>query len=205
VSVLTVGLTGGIATGKSVVAEVMRRRGWIVESADRVASELMKPRKKAWRVVVSRFGPAILNADKTIDRKKLASIIFADEKERLFLNSVVHPLVMAARKRAVRRLGKSGRAAVYVAEAALTVEAGFAGFFDKVVVTDCPKSVQIRRLRARDGISRDEALRRIGAQLTRSRRRRHADFVIDTSGTLGQTVRRAEEVCEQLSGDALQK
>jgi dephospho-CoA kinase len=204
-SVLTVALTGGIATGKSVVAAVLRRCGCHVESADRVARELLNPGRKAWREVVAHFGPAVLNPDRSVNRRKLALIIFADEAERRFLNSIVHPLVMAEKKRTVRRLARFGRPKIYVSEAALTVEAGFAGFFNRLIVTDCPRAVQVKRLMERDGISRREALRRVRAQAPAAARRRLADFIIDTSGSVEDTVRQAKELCETLRREARQK
>lgn len=204
-SVLTVALTGGIATGKSVVADVLLRRACYVESADRVARELMNPGRKAWREIVAHFGTSILNPDRSVNRRRLASIIFSDEGERRFLNSVIHPKVMAGKRQTVRRLEKLGRQKIFVSEAALTVEAGFAGFFDKMIVTDCPREVQVRRLMERDGIGRREALRKIRAQLPGAARRRLADYVIDTSGPMEQTVKQAEEVYQRLRRDSRQK
>jgi dephospho-CoA kinase len=204
-AVLTVALTGGIATGKSIVAAVLRECGCYVESADRVAGELMNPGRKAWREVLAHFGPGILNLNRSVNRRKLASIIFADERERRFVNSVVHPLVMAEKKRTVRRLAKLGPQKIYVSEAALTVEAGFAGFFDRLIVTDCPRAVQVERLIDRDGIGRREALRRVRAQASRAARRRLADFIIDTSGSVENTMRQAKEICEILRREARQK
>ncbi len=199
--VLTVGLTGGIATGKSVVAGVLKRRGCFVESADLTARGLMSPGRKAWRQVAGHFGPAILNPDRTINRAKLAAIIFSNEPERRYLDSVVHPLVMAEKRKTVFQLGQSGRYKIYVSEAALILEAGFAGFFDRIVVTDCPRRLQVSRLMERSGLSRSDALRRIRAQLPRSARLRQADYVIDTSGSLDRTVEQAEAVAAGLKQD----
>jgi dephospho-CoA kinase len=200
-TVLTVALTGGIATGKSVVAGVLKRRGCFVESAALGARGLMSPGRKAWRQVVGHFGPAILNPDRTINRAKLAAIIFSSERERGFLDSVVHPLVMAEKRKTVLRLGKSGRHKIYVSEAALTLEADFAGFFDRIIVTDCPRRLQISRLMERNGLSRSDALSRIRAQLRRSARLRQADYVIDTSGSLERTIEQAEAAAAGLKQD----
>ena len=199
--VLTVALTGGIATGKSVVASVLRRRGFYVDSADLLARGLMSPGRKAWREITRRFGTSILNPDRTIDRPKLAAVIFGDEAERRFVNSVVHPLVLAEKRKTVRRLEKSGRAAIYVSEAALTLEAGFAAFYDRIVVTDCPRRLQVRRLMERSGLSLAEARKRVRAQLPRAARLRQADYVIDTSGTLERTIEQSEEVADRLTED----
>jgi dephospho-CoA kinase len=203
--VLTVALTGGIATGKSVVARVLKRRGCFVESADLAARGLMSPGRPAWKQVAAHFGPTVLNPDRTINRPRLASIIFSNEAERRFLDSVVHPLVMAEKQRTVRRLEKPGRRRIYVSEAALTLEAGFAGFFDRIIVTDCPVALQVRRLMERDGLERPDALRRVHAQLPRAARLRRADYVIDTSGTMQRTVQQAEEVAARLGEDCRRK
>ena len=199
--VLTVALTGGIATGKSVVASVLRRRGFTVDSADLLARGLMSPGRKAWREITRRFGTSILNPDRTIDRPKLAAVIFGDEAERRFVNSVVHPLVLAEKRKTVRRLEKSGRDAIYVSEAALTLEAGFAAFYDRIVVTDCPRRLQVRRLMERSGLSLAEARKRVRAQLPRAARLRQAEYVIDTSGTLERTIEQSEEVADRLTED----
>jgi len=204
-SVLTVALTGGIATGKSIVAEVLHERGCHVESADRVARELLDPGRAAWREVVAHFGKSILNPDRTVDRRRLAAIIFAEDKERRCLNHILHPRVMAQKKRTIRGLERLGRSAIFVSEAALTVEAGFADFFDKLIVTDCPRAVQVARLMARDGIGRAQALRRLRAQLPGEARRRLADYLIDTAGPIEQTRKQAAEVYESLRRDLREK
>jgi dephospho-CoA kinase len=161
----------------------------------------MSPGRKAWRQVAGHFGPAILNPDRTIDRAKLAAIIFSNERERRFLDSVVHPLVMAEKRKTVLELGKSGRHKIYVSEAALTLEAGLSGFFDRIIVTDCPLRLQVSRLMERNGLSRSDAYKRIRVQLTRSARLRQADYVIDTSGSLERTVEQAEAVAAELKRD----
>ena len=199
--VLTVALTGGIAAGKSVIAQVLKQRGCFVESADLVARALLNPGRPAWRAVVARFGPAILRPDRTIDRPKLAGIVFANAAERRWLDAVVHPLVMAQKQKTVLGLKRTGRSRIYVSEAALTVEAGFLGFFDRVVVADCPRRLQVERLMARSGLSRADAGRRVRAQLPRRRRLRVADYVIDTSGSLENTVAQAEVLAVRLKED----
>ncbi len=199
--VLTVALTGGIATGKSVVARVLKGRGCFVEAADLVARELMRPGRRAWKQIVAHFGPSVLNPDRTIDRPGLAAIIFSSPGERRFLDGAVHPLVMAERLRTVRRLEKLGGRRIYVSEAALTLEAGFAGFFDRIIVTDCPVALQVRRLMERDGLARAAARRRVRAQLPRAARLRRADYIIDTSGSVEATIAQAEAVAASLRED----
>ena len=201
-SVLRVALTGGIACGKSVVAKILADKGCVVYSADEAARDLMRPGRAAWKQVAARFGPAILLPDRTIDRSALGAIVFSDPAARRFLDRLIHPLVAADQVRTVRRLEREGRARIFVVEAALTIEAGYAGLFDRVVVAHCGGPEQLRRLRRRDGISRAAALRKIGSQMPLREKLRHADYVVDTSGTIAATVDETERVYAQLVRDA---
>lgn len=191
---LTVALTGGIATGKSVVASILGDLGCFIHTADEVARELMAPGKSAFGKVVARFGPSILAPDGTIDHARLGAIVFSDASARAALDGIVHPFVLAEKKKVMTALEREGRTAVYVSEAALTIEAGFQDFFDTIVVTTCRPEIQLRRLMERDGIGREEALRKIRSQMPAEDKATFADHVIDTSGSLAETVERTEEV-----------
>ena len=201
-SVLRVALTGGIACGKSVVARLLADKGAVVYSADEAAHELMRPGRPAWRRVVSRFGRSILRPDRTIERAALGAIVFADAAARRDLDRIVHPLVLADQEKAVRRIERQGRSRLFVVEAALTIEAGYAARFDCVVVVHCGRSEQVLRLRRRDGISAAAALRRIRSQMPLREKLRHADYAVDTSGTLAGTVEQTERLYAQLMRDA---
>jgi dephospho-CoA kinase len=198
---LLVSLTGGIASGKSVVGDVLRRRGCHLHAADQAARDLQSPGRPAYEKIVARFGRAVLAPDGTIDRGRLAAIVFADAREREALNAIVHPLVFAAMREAVARLEAEGRVRIFVNEAALTIEAGFAGFFDKVVVAYCPSDIQMARLAARDGLSPEDARRRIEAQMPAAEKLDFADYVVDTSGSIEETVARSEALYESLQRD----
>jgi dephospho-CoA kinase len=200
-TVLTVALTGGIATGKSIVAARLERRGCYIHSADQTAHDLMKPGRSAWREVVSHFGRGILNPDRTIDRARLGTVIFRNERERLWLNRLIHPRVLAKKKRVIHRLEKEGKYRIYVSEAALTIESGFAPFFDRVVVVHCAGEIQVRRLMARDGIDRRTALARIRSQMPSPEKQSQADYLIDTSGSLKDTLEQTDAVYRGLLGD----
>lgn len=189
---LTVALTGGIATGKSIVADVFRRRGGYIDSADDTARGLMRPGEPAWEKIVAHFGREILNPDRTIGRKALAGIIFSDSGHRRFLNDLIHPLVFEKRRETVARLEKEGRVKIYISEAALTIEAGYGKFFDKIVVTSCPDVIQVERLMLRDGIGREAAVQKIRAQMPAEEKKTSADYVIDTSGAIEETLAQAE-------------
>jgi dephospho-CoA kinase len=202
---LIVALTGGIATGKSVVAEILSNHGCFVQSADRLARDLMKPGRPAWRQILVHFGPNILHPDNTINRRRLGKIIFSSRQKRLFLNGLIHPLVMARKKRTIRTLEKRGTYKIFVSEAALTVEAGFALFFDKIIVVHCPERLQVERLMRRDGIGRSEARKRIRCQMPTSEKMKWADYLIDTSGSLEETALQTEEVYRNLLLDFRKK
>lgn len=201
VSMLLVALTGGIATGKSVVARVLKEKGCYLHSADRVAHRLMKPGRPAWHQIVAHFGPEILHADGTVNRSKLGEIIFSRRKERLFLNRLIHPLVLKKKAETVRRLERSGRYQIFVSEAALTIEAGFQGFFDKIVVVTCEPSIQLQRLVDRDGLSPRQALKKIRGQMTSTEKLKYADYIVDTTGPLEDTVAKSEKLFRCLRKD----
>jgi dephospho-CoA kinase len=205
VPILTVALTGGIATGKSVVAETLARLGCHIQSADRVAHDLIKPGRAAWKRIADHFGPAVLNPDRTVNRKLLGKIIFSSAAERHFLNSVLHPRVLRRRRESVRRLERQGRQQIFVSEAALTIESGFARFFDRIVVVHCPEKVQVERLMERDGITRSEARKRIRSQMAAAEKIRHADYLIDTSGTRAETEEQTERLYRSLLADLREK
>ncbi len=161
----------------------------------------MGPGRAAWKAVVARFGPAVLRPDRTIDRAALGAILFSDPAARRFVDGLVHPLVREDQERTARRLAREGRARIFVVEAALTIEAGYAGDFDRVVVVHCRRADQVRRLRERDGIGRADALRRIGTQMPVREKVKHADYTVDTSGSPAETVEQAERLYARLALD----
>ena len=198
---LIVALTGGIASGKSVVAEVLEELGCYIHHADKIAHDLMEPEKPAWKKIVAHFGKKILNEDKTINRSRLGKIIFSDEKERRFLNELIHPLVLEKKKEVISRLEKEGHYNIFISEAALTIEAGFADFFDKIIMTYCKKEVQKKRLMERDGISLKQTMKIIKSQMQPQEKLKYADYIIDTSSSLQSTVEQTERVYRNLMID----
>ncbi len=187
------------------MASVLEKHGCALQSADRVARSLMKPGLFAWQKIVDRFGPAILNPDRTINRPKLAALIFSSVKERQFINRLVHPLVLEKKKQTVRRLAKKGLHKIFVSEAALTIESGYTCFFDKIVVVTCPERIQLKRLMERDRISRQEAREKIRSQMPSAQKIKQADYVIDTSGSLEETIRQSEVLYGRLLDDYRKK
>jgi dephospho-CoA kinase len=177
-----VGLTGGIASGKSLVAADLAARGAIVIDADVLARQVVEPGTPALAAIVERFGRQVLT-DGQLDRSRLSEIVFADPLARRDLERIVHP---AVRARAVELERAAEAAAVVVHVIPLLVETGQQQNFDFVVTVDVDQEAQIQRLRARNGFSRAEAEARIAAQATREDRRAAADVVLDNTGTLAR-------------------
>jgi len=202
---LTVALTGGIAAGKSVVARVFEERGGVLFRADEAARSLMAPGGPAYAPLLARFGRSLLDPEGRIDRKKLRAVVFGGEDGRRDVDRIVHPLVAEARRREIARLEAEGKAMIFVSEAALTIEAGLQDDFDKIVVVHCPVEIQLSRLMARDGLDREEALRRLSAQMTNEEKIRYADYIVDASGSLERTIAQAEAVYAKLLEDAAWK
>jgi dephospho-CoA kinase len=177
-----VGLTGGIASGKSAVAAELAARGAIIIDADVLAREVVEPGTSALAAIIDRFGPQVLS-DGQLDRTRLAQIVFADPLARRDLERIVHP---AVRARAADLERAAGRAAVVVHVIPLLVETGQQEDFDLVVTVDVDHETQIKRLIARNGYTRAEAESRIAAQASREDRRIAADVVLDNTGSLAQ-------------------
>ncbi len=174
-----VGLTGGVATGKSTVASMFKRCGAVVIDADRLARSVVEPNKPAWREIVKRFGRAVLNPDRTINRRTLGNIVFHDPTKRKQLEHIIHPRVAREQRRLIREARARNPHAVVVYDVPLLFEAGIGKQVDYIVVVSSDRDTQIARLQKRDGLSRAEALRRINSQLPLAQKRRLADFVLD--------------------------
>jgi len=183
---LKLGLTGGIASGKSFVAARLREMNFRVLDADQLGHKLIEPGQSAYEPVVQEFGPEILRADKSVDRKKLGAIVFADREELAKLNSILHPRIEAAMRVQFMEWEKENpRDSVFV-EAALLIEAGMYKRLDALVVVWCRLEQQIQRLVAR-GLSEKEAQRRVSLQMANDEKLRFATYQIDTSGTIQYT------------------
>ena len=198
---LVAALTGGIATGKSVIAQVWEQLGCFIHESDNLVHQLQAPNQPAWKAIVSHFGERILNPDKTINRKVLGNIVFSDRQEREFLNNLLHPLVLAKKKELIAQVQQQGSHKIFVSVAALTIEAGYAKFFDKITVAHCDKETQIKRLMERDAIDRKKAKEIIQSQMPTEKKLPFADYDIDTSGSLRETLEKAEEVYRNLMSD----
>ncbi len=191
---LLLGLTGGIASGKSLVARVFKDCGAHLVDADRIVHDLLEPGQPAWREVVDHFGSAIRTPDGAIDRRKLGDIVFSQQGEREWLNRCIHPHVFEAYQAQVRHIASREPDAVVVLDAALLIETGYHRTMDKVIVVYAREEQQLQRLMERDKLTREQALDRIRSQMPLIDKRTHADHVIDNTGDRETTVRRAREV-----------
>jgi len=178
---LAVGLTGGIGSGKSAVADLLVERGAVLIDADQVARAVVAPGGPAYQPLLDRFGPEILAADGTIDRKALAAVAFADEESRLALNAITHPAIGIAMIEARDALD-DGDDIVVLAIPLLTAVHRDTVKLHKVVVVDTPTDVALERLLSQRGFDRADAVARIKAQISREERVKEADYVLDNSG-----------------------
>jgi dephospho-CoA kinase len=192
-----IGLTGGIATGKSHVAARLREAGVPVVEADVLAREVVQPGTPGFDAVVSRFGREVVGADGALDRRRLGSLVFADGAARRDLEAIVHPPVRAAILAFFSSLPENTPFAV--ADIPLLYETGREAEFDGVIVVACDRQTQIARVMSRDRLSRDEAERRVAAQLPIGEKRQRADYLIDSSGARADTDRQVAELVTRLT------
>lgn len=191
---LRIGLTGGLATGKSFVGEQLGRLGCRILRADDLGHAVLEPGGEAYQPVLDAFGGAILLADGRIDRRRLAGIVFGDEAKLKLLNSIVHPAVFSREEAWMQQVEDDDPCALAVVEAAILIETGSYRGFQKLVVAACSEPQQIERAMARDGLTRDEAQVRISRQMPIEEKKRFADYLIDTSRTTDDTIAQVEHL-----------
>ncbi len=202
--ILKVGLTGGIASGKSTIVRMLAALGCITVDADAIVARLYRPGESGHEAIVRTYGSGVLTEDGEIDRKKLADIAFSTPEEARKLNALIHPLVIAEQARLFREAEERGEDAIYIVEATLLLESGGRQHFDRIVVVDVAPDVQMARAIGR-GVTAEEAKRRIANQMPREERLRHADYVIDNNGDEGAALAEATRVYELLRGDLAAK
>ena len=202
--ILRVGLTGGIASGKSTVMRMLAGLGCVTVDADAIVARLYQPGEAGYEAIVRTYGRGILLPDGDIDRKKLAAIAFSSPDEARKLNALIHPIVLAEEARLMREAEEREDDVLYVVEATLLLEAGGRERYDRIVVVDVKPDVQIARAIAR-GMTRDEVTSRIAHQMSREERLRHADYVIDNSGDAGAALAEVTRVYELLRRDLAMK
>ena len=179
---ILVGLTGGVATGKSTVAKMFKQCGAIVIDADKLAREVVEPGKPAWHAIVNTFGRQVVRPDRSLDRHVLGAMVFRNRSKLRRLERIIHPRVAREQQRLVRRIAKRKPRAVVIYEVPLLFEAGVDKRVDKIIVVTADRNTQIARLKKRNGLSRAEALRRISSQMPLAKKTQQADHLLN--GTL---------------------
>ncbi|MEQ8237185.1 MAG: dephospho-CoA kinase [Syntrophomonadaceae bacterium] len=183
-----IGLTGGIASGKSTVSKFLAELGAIIIDGDETAHRLMEPNQPIWEDVVNVFGREVLNTDSTIDRIKLGAIVFNDQEKLQVLNQIAHPRIIAEIQNELQQLRHTQPDSVLVLDIPLLFEGRMDRLCDQVWVVWVPREIQIERLMERNWLSREEAIKRIDAQMSLDAKARLADIVIDNSGTMDETM-----------------
>lgn len=190
---ILVGLTGGIATGKSTVADLFRRFGAAVIDADQLARDVVQPGKPAWREIVKCFGKRVLLPDRTIDRPALGSIVFRNRRKLRRLERIIHPRVAREQQRRARRIARRTPNAIIIYEVPLLFEAGVNTRVDKIIVVTADRETQVARLKRRNGLTRRQAFQRIKSQMSLAEKARRADIVLDgtkSKSLLSREIRR---------------
>lgn len=196
---LLIGLTGGIGSGKSVVAQIFKRLGAHLIDADELAHEAVRPDGPVLKRIVEAFGPDVLNSDGTLDRVKLGRRVFEDPEKRERLNSIVHPYVFREEERRRKEIEQKDPKAIVLFDAALLIETGSDQLMDKVVLVTIDRRKQIGRIMKRDGLSREEAVRRIEAQMPQSKKKSRADYIIDGGQPLQTIEDQVRKVYQELA------
>lgn len=194
-----VALTGGIASGKSTVARRLAEHGAVVVDADRLAREIVELGEPALAAIAERFGPTVIRPDGALDRAALGAIIFSDANARADLNAITHPAVTLRSQRLFAEAAEADPTAVVVYDVPLLAEGRGTGEFDEVVVVHAPKQTRIARLIALRGLTESDASARVSSQASDEERLALADVVLDSSGTLDETLERTDALWEHLT------
>jgi len=198
---LKVGLTGSIAVGKSFVLECFREHGCHVLDADKTARDVVEKGSDGLVEIAEKFGNEVLAKDGSLDRKRMAAIVFADRSKRELLNSIVHPRVFAAQNEWLAKVERVDPNAIAIVDAALMIESGGYRRFDKLIVVWCESAIQLKRLMLRDSLVESEASQRIAAQLSQDEKKRYGDYLIDTSSGFEYTREQVASIYQQLLKD----
>ena len=195
---VVIGVTGGFGTGKSTVAKIFKQLGAVVLDADVIAHHVMEPKRLAWRQIVKAFGEGILNEDQTVNRKRLACLVFKDEQSRTRLERIVHPQVLRHIRAQLHRLARSRRIRAVVVDVPLLVEVGAQKMVDALVVVTAPPEVQRERLKHKYGWSEEDVSARMAAQWDISAKAALADYVVDNSDGVDTTRTQVKRIWNQL-------
>ncbi|MGI6406714.1 MAG: dephospho-CoA kinase [Syntrophaceticus sp.] len=192
-----IGLTGGIASGKSFVSEMLKELGAQIIDADLISRQVVEPGKPAWKKIVKEFGKGIINEDQTIKRKKLGSIVFADPDKLDKLNKITHPYITMEIEKLLKEYRESGKEGIMVLDAPILLELGMERLVDQVWVVAVDSETQLERLMKRDKLSAEEAKRRIRVQMPLKEKIKRADQVIDNRFTPNETKKQLEMIWQE--------
>ncbi len=199
---LIIGLTGGIASGKSTIADYLRRSGIPVVDADQLARDIVKVGKKAYLDIIQTFGDSILNEDRTLNRSKLAQIVFQDPDKLAQLNAITHPEIAHEAQRIFNNYEKQGYEQV-IYDVPLLFENNLQSMMDAVILVAIPPELQLERLLQRDSISKEEALRRIRSQMPLDEKKKLTPYIIDNSGTIEDSIQQLRTIWSHLTHSPL--
>ena len=195
---LNAGLTGGIACGKSTVAKIFVKNGAYLIDFDKLAHKVQEPGKPAWKKVINHFGEEILQPDKKIDRVKLGDIVFADKRKLIELDKIIHPLVYQEWRALLEKISKKEKNAIILSDVPLLFEGNMQHLFDSTVLVLIAPDEQIRRLIARNRVSKKEAEKRLKSQMSINEKIALADIVIDNEGSIPETEKKVRQVWQEL-------
>ncbi len=196
---MIIGLTGGIASGKSTVAKMLEEKGAHLLDADKFAREAVEPDQPAWQAIVDWLGQSILLPDRSIDREKLANLVFKDKKKLEKLNKIVHPWVGRRFIEHSEKIKANNPGAILVYDIPLLIEANMQKTVDHILLVYVPREVQLARLQQRDGLSRRDAELRLKSQAPMEDKRKHAHTVIDNSGSMTETARQVDQFWQKIN------
>lgn len=202
---LIIGLTGGVASGKSLVSEIWKKEGAYIIDADQIARDLVKPYSDSWKDIVNLFGREIVQENGHINRKRLASIIFSNPEKRELLNNILHPRIKEEIYKRINEIKNTDPQAIVVIDAPLLIERGEYREVDRVVIVTSKEEDQIERIKLRNGLQKEEAKKIIDSQMPLSEKLKFADFVITNDGSIEEVRKKAIDVFQEIKSLLLNK
>ena len=202
---LIVGLTGGIASGKSTIADMFKGEGAYIIDIDMISRDVVKPGKPAWQDVVHIFGKEVLNEDQTLNRKKVGDIVFSDAEKRKKLEEIIHPKITAENLMKVNEIAKKDKQAIVIIDIPLLIETDKQDAVDKVVLVYTSPQGQIERLVKRDGLTLEDAHKRLTSQMSIENKKKYAHYIINNEGPLEEIQKKVKEIFRELKTEEAQK
>jgi dephospho-CoA kinase len=202
---LIVGLTGGIASGKSTIADMFKKEGAYIIDIDMISRDVVKPGKPAWQDVVHIFGKEVLNEDQTLNRKKVGDIVFSDAEKRKKLEEIIHPKITAETLMKINEIAKKDNQAIVIIDIPLLIETDKQDTVNKVVLVYTSPQGQIERLVKRDGLSLEDAHKRLTSQMPIENKKKYAHYIINNEEPLKEVQKRVKEIFRELKKEEAQK